>query len=358
MSSFGRLPVVTHRGRQPGTSFSHMVQPQPANSPTGLSPDDVLPDVEPPSAGFIIQLFVVPAVIVGVIVMVYTLFHWLAYKDQSPQKLVDSLERDSATRWQSASALADLLRMKGNTAQGDSKLAGRLAGILEADLRDGGGSEQEVLFRGFLCRALGEFKVIDGASALMMAATTQRNEADLKVRRAAIEALAVLSMNVGPEKLRAEPEVVPTLLKTAGDSEPGIRSASAVALGSIGGSEAIERLNRMLSDPKPNVRFNAATGLARHGDPRSVEVLAEMLDPQPISGVEEGDDTSRRLTSGLQAASILAKQNRTMDLSPVAKAVEALAGSSSAVHPQLQVKAQEVWQDEMKQRSQAEAALR
>jgi HEAT repeat protein len=328
-----------------------MTQPPTADSPNRLSPDDALPDVEPPSTGFIVQLFIVPAVIVGVIVMVYTLFHWLAYKDQSPQKLVDSLERDSATRWQSASALADLLRTQGNTAQQDAKLAARLATLLEADLNDGGWNDQEILFRGFLCRALGEFKVTDGASALTLAATTQRNEADIKVRRAAIEALAVLSMNVGPDKLRAQPQVLQTLLSTAGDAEPVIRSASAVALGSVGGSDAIERLNRMLSDPKPSVRFNAATGLARHGDARSIEVLAEMLDPAPITGVEQGDDTARRLTSGLQAVSILARQNGSTDLAPLAEAVEALTRPSSAIHPQLRLKAREVWQDELRERS-------
>jgi len=329
-----------------------MAQPSSADSPTRLSSDDVLPDVEPPSAGFIVQLFIVPAVIVGVIVMVYTLFHWLAYKDQSPQKLADSLERDSAARWQSASALADLLRTPGNTAQRDSKLARRLANILETDLQQGGWNDQEILFRGFLCRALGEFEVTDGVPALLSATTTQRYEADLKVRRAAIEALAVLSMNVGPEKLRGQPQVVPTLLKTAGDPEWGLRSASAVALGSIGGSDALDRLNRMLADPKPNVRFNAATGLARNGDARAVDVLAEMLDPQPISGAEEGDDTSRRLISGLQAASILAKQDRNADLAPLAEAVAALARPSSSVHPQLRIKAQEVWHDELQERSQ------
>jgi HEAT repeat protein len=274
----------------------------------------------------------------------------LAYKDQSPQKLVDSLERDSAARWQSASALADLLRTPGNTAQRDSKLAARLGKILEADLREGGWNDQEILFRGFLCRALGEFEVPDGVSALLTAATTQRNEADLKVRRAAIEALAVLSTNVGPDGLRGHSQLVPTLLKTSGDPEAGIRSASAVALGSVGGNESLARLKKMLSDPQANVRFNAATGLARNGDAESVEVLAEMLDPQPIGAVEQGDDTSRRLTSGLQAARILAKQNPTADLAPLSDAVQAIARRDSSVHPQLRLKAQEVWQAELQHR--------
>jgi hypothetical protein len=41
----------------------------------GLSPDDALPPVEPPSAGFIIQLFVVPGIIVVVVVMIWVMFN-------------------------------------------------------------------------------------------------------------------------------------------------------------------------------------------------------------------------------------------------------------------------------------------
>jgi HEAT repeat protein len=328
-----------------------MAQPPSPDLPSRISSDDVLPDVEPPNAGFIIQLFIVPAVIVGVIVMVYTLFHWLAYKDQSPHKLVDSLERNSASRWQSASALADLLRLPGNTAQKDAKLAQRLAKVLDDNVREGGSTDPDILFRGFLCRALGEFEVTDGVPALLNAAATQRSESDLKVRRAAIEALAVLSTNVGTDKLRSQPQVVPTLLKASSDTESGIRSASAVALGSIGGSEALERLNGMLADPAPSVRFNAATGLARHGDARSAEVLAEMLDPAPIAGIEEGDDTSRRLISGLQAAGILNQQTPLTEASPLTAAIDALASPDSKVHPRLRLKAKEVRQTELQQAS-------
>ena len=45
-----------------------------SNSPPsrGLSPDEALPPVEPPNAGFILQLFIVPGVIVVVVVMDFT----------------------------------------------------------------------------------------------------------------------------------------------------------------------------------------------------------------------------------------------------------------------------------------------
>ena len=44
----------------------------------GLSPDDALPPVEPPSAGFILQLFIVPGVIVVVVTLVTLLLTSMA----------------------------------------------------------------------------------------------------------------------------------------------------------------------------------------------------------------------------------------------------------------------------------------
>ena len=49
-----------------------------------ISADDALPPVEPPSAGFIVQLFVIPGIIVFIIVMIWLLFNWLAQKGNDP----------------------------------------------------------------------------------------------------------------------------------------------------------------------------------------------------------------------------------------------------------------------------------
>ena len=53
-----------------------------------------LPPVEPPSARFIVQLFVVPGLIVAVIVGAWLLFGKLASAEQDWQKLVQDLKRD------------------------------------------------------------------------------------------------------------------------------------------------------------------------------------------------------------------------------------------------------------------------
>ncbi len=62
------------------SQFSHSSEP--------VVPGDVLPPVEPPSAGFILQLFVVPGIIVAIIVMVWLLFNWVARTGNDPREYV------------------------------------------------------------------------------------------------------------------------------------------------------------------------------------------------------------------------------------------------------------------------------
>ena len=78
-----------------------------------VMPDDSLPPVEPPSAGFLVQLFLVPAIIVAIIVCVWLAFHWLAHLGNDPQAYVRTLRRDNEGRWQAALNLANDLRGPG-----------------------------------------------------------------------------------------------------------------------------------------------------------------------------------------------------------------------------------------------------
>src|SRR5690348_13895689 len=68
-----------------------------------LDTASALPPVEPPSAGFIVQLFVIPAVIVAIIVVVWALFSWLAHTGSDPKAYVEAMKRDNESRWQAAS---------------------------------------------------------------------------------------------------------------------------------------------------------------------------------------------------------------------------------------------------------------
>src|SRR5919204_119894 len=102
---------------------------------SSLSPDDALPPVEPPSAGFLVQLFLIPGIIVAIIVAVWLLFHWLAQMGNDPREYVRKLRSNSETRWQAAVNLAGVLHSSaGDDVKRDRALAGELGDILNEEI--------------------------------------------------------------------------------------------------------------------------------------------------------------------------------------------------------------------------------
>lgn len=263
-----------------------------------ISPDDALPPVEPPSASFLVQLFLVPAIIVGIIVTVWLAFHWLAQLGNDPQAYVRQLRRNTEGRWQAALNLANDLRGPGGAKlKADPALAGELASILESEVVSGrpvgGGhsAEQSRTLCIYLCRALGEFVVPDAAPPLVARAkATDQPE----IARAAVEALAVLATNLAAvDKGFTDPgSVTGAVLDATEAQDQGLRSSAAFALGVVGGGEARERLEVLCNDVNDDVRYNAALGLARLGGTAAWETLAEMLSLPDIA-VKPGDDEAQ-----------------------------------------------------------------
>jgi hypothetical protein len=260
-------------------------------------PDDTLPPVEPPSAAFLVQLFVVPAVIVTIIIIVWAAIHWLAQLGNDPQGYVRALRRNNEGRWQVAFNLAGDLRGPGGAAlKNDVGLAGELASIL-ADEVDGGRTkaaghpgEQARALTGYLCRALGEFSVPEAAPPL---AARAADSADPQTAQAAVEALAVLADNLATAHREfADPEAVTKAVLQASHSDvDGLRSAAAFTLGVVGGDAASGRLGQLVDDADDAVRFNAAIGLVRQGRPEAWDTCAEMLalpDVSPQPGDRQG----------------------------------------------------------------------
>ena len=203
-----------------------------ADSPRrAISPDDALPPVEPPSAGFLVQLFLVPALIVGIIVCVWLAFHWLAQLGNDPQAAVRALRRNTEGRWQAALNLANDLRGPGGgKLKADEALAGELASVLADEVKSGrpvgGGhsAEQSRTLCVYLCRALGEFAVPAAAPPLITRAeATDQPE----IARAAVEALAVLATNLAAagEKFADSAAVTATVIAAMA----GIHDADPVA---------------------------------------------------------------------------------------------------------------------------------
>ncbi len=302
----------------------------------GLSPDDALPPVEPPSAGFILQLFFIPGVIVVVVVLIWLLFNWLAHKGNDRDALVKALSRNNEARWQAAFNLANDLRSDRQSRNPqlttDHQLAQELAGILQRDMAAGNTDENSITLEIYLCRALGEFRVTDGLPVLIKAAAAERNEEAGDVRRAALEGIALLAAGSGQEKQFADDaELRETLLAASSDSDPRTRSAAAVAMGVIGGAAFLERLRVMLDDSNPDVTYNAATRLAHYGDLAAEPVLIEMLDQEETAGVKLEKDVALQpakraliTINALRATAQLGQANPDADLGKLKTAVEKL----------------------------------
>ncbi len=269
-----------------------------ADSPRRTYSPDSLPPVEPPSASFLVQLFLVPALIVGIIVSVWLAFHWLAQLGNDPQAYVRTLRRNTEGRWQAALNLANDLRGPGGAAlKADAGLAAELASILADEVKSGrpvgGGhsAEQSRTLCVYLCRALGEFTVPEAAPPLVSQAT---GDAQPEIARAAVEALAVLATNLASVNARFTDSAAVTaaILGETRSSDDGLRSSATYALGVVGGEGVQERLEVLCGDAADDVRYNAALGLARLGDPAAYDTLAEML-ALPDVAAPAGDPESQ-----------------------------------------------------------------
>jgi len=317
-----------------------------------------LPPVAPPTATFILQLFLIPLSIVTIVVLLWLLFGWIAHMGHdNAAELVRGIERGDNASGQLAFELAALLRSsdrKYDTLRNDAELATRLATFLDRDLAEPltRADDKRVMRRMYLCRIIGEFHVSAGLDVLLRAAKEERDPVDVEIRFSAIEAIAALADHCGPELFQSG-EVMETLLaasRTADDSsspssssgrEPSsylphaeLRAVAAYALGVIGGEQATARLRLMLHDSYPNARFNAATGLARHGDTECIGVLIEMLDPANDLAIKDEanpNDRARKRTTvllnAIKATLQLAKANPNADLAPLNSALDNLIHS-------------------------------
>lgn len=306
----------------------------------GLSADDALPPVEPPSAGFIVQLFVVPGVIVLAVVLIWILFNWLAQKGNDREAFVRALSRNNEARWQAAFNLAHELRADRNGRNpeliNDPELARQLAEILKREIEAGSMEQNSIELRIYLSRALGEFIVPDGMTVLLQAATTNRDECETDVRRAALEGIALLAVNVGRDnpQIKDNEKLAAVLLEAASDSDARTRSVATVGLGVIGAPAMIDKLTFLLEDLNPDVRYNAATRLAVLGEAAAIPVLVEMLDPNETAGVDaekvaemKAFKQAQITVNALRAAGQLASANLDVDLAELQTAIEKLLAS-------------------------------
>jgi HEAT repeat protein len=327
--------------------------------PPKFSPDDVLPQVEPPNITFLLQLFLIPLLIVSIIVAMWWLFSFLATASVEPQQILREIRQDKESSWQRAVTLASMLDnpdAQYAALRKDPAFARELGSILVDDLKtpltDRASHEQRLKVRYFLCRALGNLETPEAIDPLLAAAVLDRDVAEVEVRLGALEGISLLASRLGPEPFYDHPQAMEVLLECsrASDSQATplagqspdyrphgeVRGAAAFALGVIGGERALNRLAAMLEDPYPNARYNAATGLARQGDARAIVVIQEMLDPtNELVAREEhtaGNQDNQRakvIRTGIEAAVQLAEQQSSEEAAPMRRSLEALVDTRS-----------------------------
>ncbi len=335
--------------------MSHSDSPSDSEQP--LAPDASLPPVQPPSAGFILQLFIIPGVIVLVVILVWLAFHWLAHMGSDPTEMIREMRQNKANSWQLAYNFSEELRLNEDS-RSDRQLARELSSFLdqllneplppseaERSLTGGDLRGQEIVRRGFLCKALGEFMLPEVVlPVLMRAAGTHSNDDELRVRLAALEAIALLVENTREQALAKNKALETFLLSASEHQDHKIATRAAVALSSMGNVRATKRLAAMLQEPQHvDVHYNVAMGLARSGDAACLEILLEMLDPNEQRAlIDEPNENvrslkrTRILLNALRASQLLAKQNQEADLAPLQEAVKRLLQVEDNVQIQME----------------------
>ncbi len=275
-------------------------------APAGSRPEE-LPPVTPPSAGYIVQLFLIPALIVMAVVAVWALFGKLADSESDWQQLVAELgSSNEHRRWRAALGLAQILRNEEITPPEDREplaqhplVIDSLTDLLSQSLKTQTPSEEDVSHQEYLARTLGALNADE--KTLPVLAEAAGESYNVEVRKSALMSIAVIagrrfdaltgySAKDDKTTTSAETKSVPLETPTisneavlkqlklcAQDKEPVVRHLAGFAIGNAGGPYAVDLLKVMLLDGDRFARANAAVGLARNGSTDGVPVLTELL---------------------------------------------------------------------------------
>lgn len=283
----------------------------PEPGPPG-APEE-LPPVTPPSAGFIIQLFLIPALIVAAVIGVWGLFGQLAGSEVNLDQLVAELGNNNEhRRWRAAHSLYVLLQNDRQTdPDAPDRLSARrdlaegLTGLLNDSLESPSTDDTKVLNQQvFLARTMGSLEADD--LVLPALANALSADQDIDVRKSAMMSLALIAdrhfsartdsaasvaQGVGPDlsplPLDARlplsipsvdhPEILSELKNAAQDNAPSLRHLTAFTLGLISGPDAIEQLKVLLLDADDSTRVNAAIALSRNAETAGIPTILKVL---------------------------------------------------------------------------------
>lgn len=288
---------------------SESLPPAPVSSESqGIRPEE-LPPVEPPSAGFIAQLFLIPALIVMAVVAVWALFGQLAHSENDWKQLTAAISSSNELRrWPAAEGLAQLLRNEELSPPTDREplaknpiVADSLTEMLSQSLASTSNSDEDIRHQEFLARMLGAIDADE--KTLPVLAEAMKDSHDIVVRKSSLMAIALIAgrhfddatgysaavaagVSIPTLSERNLPLMTPTisdaavleqLRRAAQDPDVVVRHLAGYALANVSGSDSLEQLRVMLTDGNRQAQANAAIGLARNGSVDAVPTLIQLL---------------------------------------------------------------------------------
>lgn len=286
-------------------------EPNAGGGPGASRPED-LPPVEPPSAGFIVQLFLIPGLIVAAVVGVWVFFGSSANSEVDVEQLLQDLGSPNEHRsWRAAGSLAQTLGNQERRPPKDSTplserrdVADALTELLDELLESPSTQDETVNRQVFVARTLGQLKS-DDVTLPVLARAMQRDETP-EVRKTALASVAMIAARnynratgrngsdpagaaaaqlpvagrMTEEPTITDDAVRKELLRAAQDSDNSVRHLAAYCLGVVSGESAVQELRVLTLDGDPLTRANAAVGLALNGERDAVPVLLELLESQ------------------------------------------------------------------------------
>ena len=245
------------------------------------------PESRSPYRNLFVPLIVVPALIVGAVMLVFLFFGAIAGSEAT---LAENLDRvvngGQAERKQAA---FNMVRQIAENRQ--AELDGRDAPWpIDPSFKDSlrrawdSTSAEDPAIRLVLASLLAQLEDPQGVPSLIaLLDTPQVDDPDGGIK---FNALATLGSLGDP---RAEASAVRIL--QSGD-DPGLRAVAAIALQRIPGEAGAQALRGALDDPVFEVRANAAIALSMRGDPAAARVLVDLLD-RKVYESEHGRDAAK-----------------------------------------------------------------
>ena len=293
-----------------------------------------LPPVEPPSAKFIVQLFVVPGLIVAAIVGAWLLFGKLASAEQDWQALLaDMKSSNEHRRGRGAMGLAQALaadqNRKGITGPRlatNPQVAQELSAFLAETLKSSSTEPTVIDQQAFLIRTLGTLDVPDTVLPVLRDAMNEKH--DREVRKNAVLAAATITYRANERGSGLSGEgIVDELSNVAKDGDPLLRSSAAFTLGLFPLEKTKQTLTVLLSDSDANTRLNAAIAFARQKSLDGISVLREVLATAVTTktAAPSGDSSVIATSNSLKAIGDLASQLDEPSRTDIARDIESIS---------------------------------